>query len=247
MIGREDLNQLPVLRDGGVSGLISRGHILQLLQARADRAGNVYVAWHAGAGSKGDATRRVWLARSTDDGRSFAREIPASAEKIGACGCCGMRAVTDKVGTLFLLFRSATHDIDRDMHLLTSRDRGQTFSDTLIHKWKLEACPLSTAFIGQAATGAMPAWETNGQVYYSVAGGAAQEPSTPVEDPGVPGKRKHPVIVAAADGRTLLCSPGQKGWKKGGSLAWQVFDRTGKLASEVGHVQVFRFSLRSPR
>lgn len=36
LMGREDLNQLPVLRDGRLDGVISRAHILQLLQSRAD-------------------------------------------------------------------------------------------------------------------------------------------------------------------------------------------------------------------
>ena len=37
VMGREDLNQLPVVEDGGVlAGVISRGHILQLLQTRAE-------------------------------------------------------------------------------------------------------------------------------------------------------------------------------------------------------------------
>jgi Zn-dependent protease/predicted transcriptional regulator len=33
---REDLNQLPVVSDGHLDGMVTRGHILQLLQARAD-------------------------------------------------------------------------------------------------------------------------------------------------------------------------------------------------------------------
>ena len=38
----------------------------------ADEAGNVFVAWHANAldGAEGEEARRVWLARSTDDGSS---------------------------------------------------------------------------------------------------------------------------------------------------------------------------------
>ncbi len=36
LMGREDLNQLPVVRDGRLEGVISRAHILQLLQSRAD-------------------------------------------------------------------------------------------------------------------------------------------------------------------------------------------------------------------
>src|SRR5438045_3785239 len=44
----------------------------------ADDSGNVYVAWHAPEpGGKGEDNRRVWVARSTDEGKTFAREKPA--------------------------------------------------------------------------------------------------------------------------------------------------------------------------
>jgi Zn-dependent protease/predicted transcriptional regulator len=36
LMGREDVNQLPVVRDGQLLGIISRGHILRLLQTRAE-------------------------------------------------------------------------------------------------------------------------------------------------------------------------------------------------------------------
>lgn len=36
MMGGEDVNQLPVVRDGKLEGIISRAHILQLLQTRAE-------------------------------------------------------------------------------------------------------------------------------------------------------------------------------------------------------------------
>ncbi len=35
-MGREDVNQLPVVRDGRLSGVVSRGHILRMLQTRAE-------------------------------------------------------------------------------------------------------------------------------------------------------------------------------------------------------------------
>ena len=38
IVGREDLNQLPVVEDGHLEGMISRGHILRLLQSRAELA-----------------------------------------------------------------------------------------------------------------------------------------------------------------------------------------------------------------
>jgi CBS domain-containing protein len=35
IMNREDLNELPVVRDGRIEGLISRGGVLRLLQTRA--------------------------------------------------------------------------------------------------------------------------------------------------------------------------------------------------------------------
>lgn len=35
-MGREDVNQLPVVSEGRLEGIISRGHVLQLLQTRAE-------------------------------------------------------------------------------------------------------------------------------------------------------------------------------------------------------------------
>ena len=59
----------------------------------ADHDGRVYVAWHANAqdGSDSEANRRVWIARSQDDGVSFDQERPVWAEPTGACACCGLR------------------------------------------------------------------------------------------------------------------------------------------------------------
>jgi CBS domain-containing protein len=36
VMAREDLNQLPIIADGELAGFISRAHILQLLQTRAE-------------------------------------------------------------------------------------------------------------------------------------------------------------------------------------------------------------------
>ena len=36
MMGREDVNQMPVVQQGRLAGIISRAHILRLLQTRAE-------------------------------------------------------------------------------------------------------------------------------------------------------------------------------------------------------------------
>lgn len=67
----------------------------------ADRAGNVYVFWHAPLpGGKDEADRRVWLAHSSDDGKTFSPERVAFNQPTGVCGCCGMNAFADSRGTL---------------------------------------------------------------------------------------------------------------------------------------------------
>jgi len=36
MMGREDINQMPVVQQGRLTGMISRAHILRVLQTRAE-------------------------------------------------------------------------------------------------------------------------------------------------------------------------------------------------------------------
>src|SRR5262245_14463287 len=94
----------------------------------ADKEGDVYVAWHGAGEQKGEEHRRVWLARSTDDGKTFAREGAAFAEETGACGCCGMRAFVDPRGALHLFYRTATNMTERGIYLLKAKDKGRSLS-----------------------------------------------------------------------------------------------------------------------
>ena len=106
----------------------------------ADKAGNVYVAWHgigpqdAKGDLQGEARRQVWVARSQDEGRSFAPETKAWHEPTGACGCCGMKVFADRDGNVTALYRSARESIHRDIYLLRSTDRGNTFNGRLLHE-----------------------------------------------------------------------------------------------------------------
>ncbi|MBX3279091.1 MAG: exo-alpha-sialidase [Acidobacteria bacterium] len=204
----------------------------------ADSEGNVYAAWHAHGGPKGEkegeADRRIWIARSTDDGRTFAREAVAYAERTGACGCCGMRAFADRRGAVYVLYRAATDFVDRDMYLLSSTDRGQNFRGLRLHQWKLDTCPMSSAVLAEADGRVLAAWETAGQVYYTGVNPPASGEVNPISAPGEGKGRKHPAIAGNMAGETILVWTEGMGWKKGGSLAWQVFDRDGKPTGEKG-------------
>src|SRR5262249_47408447 len=156
-------------------------------------AGNVYVAWHAPEpGAKGEENRRVWIARSTDEGKTFAAEKPASVDRTGACGCCGLRAFNDAKGNVYVLYRSASHEVHRDTYLLTSRDQGHKFQSSLLQKWNIRACPMSSFALAETGGGVLAAWETEGQVYAARVDPASGKAAEPLAAPG-PGKdRKHP-------------------------------------------------------
>jgi hypothetical protein len=55
----------------------------------------------------------------------------------GVCPCCSTRAFADRKGAVYVLYRSATAKVNRDIYLLSSADRGKTFQESLVHKWKV--------------------------------------------------------------------------------------------------------------
>jgi hypothetical protein len=205
------------------------------LSVAADQRGDVYVVWHATGKLAGEAHRRVVLARSTDDGKSFAREVPISPDGLGACGCCGMRATVDRRGALYVLFRAASEGIHRDMTLLVSDDLGRTFHSSRVYPWQLDACPMTTADLAQAANGVLAAWETAGEVYFADVDPASYKLSPARPAPGQADDRKHPAVAANSNGEILMAWTEGTAWMKGGSLAWQVFDRRGKPIGAEGH------------
>ncbi len=200
----------------------------------ADQKGNVYVAWHGRGTSEGEAHRRVWMARSTDEGKTFALEAAAFSEETGACGCCGMRAFVDRQGNVQMLYRAATENVHRDMIWLTSTDQGRSFRGARIDKWELGTCPMSSASIAGGRNETLLAWETQGQVYYQAVGATSTSTGKPIAAPGNSETRKHPAVATNRRGETILIWTEGTGWKRGGSLAWQVFNKDGKPTGEKG-------------
>ena len=71
----------------------------------------------------------------------------------GACGCCGMKAFADSKGILYLLYRSATAGVNRDMYLLTSKDNGKSFQSALVQRWNVNGCPMSSESFAEGPQG----------------------------------------------------------------------------------------------
>lgn len=210
----------------------------------ADARGDVYVGWHAhiGKGPKGEQGRRVWLARSTDGGKTFSAEDAVFGDPQGACGCCGLRFFAASDGAVYGAYRSAFETVHRDLYLLRSSDRGKSFSGTKLHEWEIGACPMSSMHFAEAEGKVWVAWETAGQVWFA----RADEPSKPVAAPGEAGHRKHPRLAVDPAGRMLLAWTSVPGWAKPGEMGYALYDAKGKLAGTGGGDAVPAWSFAAP-
>jgi hypothetical protein len=194
----------------------------------ADRLGNVYVAWHAPPKvNAGEANRAVWIARSKDEGKTFERETKAWDEPTGACGCCGMRIFADASGGAYVLYRSATEMVHRDIYLLMAKS-GEQFSGKKVGEWEIGKCVMSSASFAAAKNGALAAWESQDQVYWSRVSAGEGKVGEGISAPGKGADRKHPVAAESSAGQVILAWTEGTGWNQGGKLAWQIFDSDGK-------------------
>ncbi|MGV3519955.1 hypothetical protein [Luteitalea sp.] len=188
----------------------------------ADDVGNVLVAWHANAldGAEGEQARRVWLARSADDGATFSPEVAISPAETGACGCCGLR-IAASGRNVHVLYRAATAMVHRDIHALQSSDRGRTFTARKIDAWEIGACPMSSMTIVPGVETTY-AWEHDGNVAFRGNDGRSIEPAGP--DPqDANARRKHPRVALGKGGTVLMAWATGTGWNKGGAVGWQLF------------------------
>lgn len=207
----------------------------------ADRVGNVYVAWHGigesdAKGQEGEARRRVWIAKSHDAGQTFSPEEKAWTQPTGACGCCGMKIYAGARGNVAALYRSATDNVHRDMYVLTSADQARTFRGSLLHKWEINACPMSSMDIAENGKTLAGAWETGGQVFWARLNSEDPGASQPIAAPGDGKGRKHPRVAVSQNGDVLLVWTEGTAWQKGGSLAWQLYDSSGKATDSKGQI-----------
>ncbi len=195
----------------------------------ADALGNTFVVWHAttAQSTPGEKGRRVYAAKSTDDGKTFAVETPVNMDTTGVCGCCSLKAATDHTGALQILFRSATGGLDRDMWRISAK--GKDSGSEKVQPWRLGTCPMSSASIHRDAKATYYAWETAQQIHWDKtdADGRAVSPTNVL--PGR-GQRKHPALATNAKGELLIAWAENTGWQRGGDVAWQLYDSASKPA-----------------
>ncbi len=194
-----------------------------------DEAGNVYVFWHSGDGE--EASRRVHLAVSRNNGVLFDLPRPVSPPEHGACGCCGLRASVDPEGVLRTAYRAAGDNVRRGMHLLTSVDQGRTFDDALVQPWEIGACPVATTTFAVGSDRTLVAWETQGEIYVADVAALDEAFSPPGEGAF---RRKNPTVATNAAGDVLLAWGDGPGYQSGGTFHWQLFDAAGRTVGEPG-------------
>jgi hypothetical protein len=200
----------------------------------ADSRGHVFVTWHASKAGEEEAAGGVYMARSIDNGRTFGRETKINRAATGQCGCCSMRAFVDSHGVLYILYRSAAGNLNRDTTLLVSKDQGTKFTSSMLSPWKLGACPMSSYSLAEGDSGVVGAWETSGQVYRTPLTDLAVANQAAVSPAGN-GKRKYPIVIPGKNGKTLFAWVDGAGWERGGSLEWQVYGADGAPDGAPGH------------
>ena len=199
----------------------------------ADGKGNVYAVWHAGDLSS-EARRAVYLTHSKDGGKTFGPERRINPTDTGACGCCALGAAVDRGGNLYVSYRAAGKNVQRDMILLESTDGGRNFLSKTIDPWRLEGCPVTiTSLAATAEKGIVVSWAKEGRIYFA---DDKRLSPIPAAAPVSSGRQQYSAIAAAEDGRTLLVWAVGQGWSSGGALHWQIFDAGGKPAAEKGNL-----------
>src|SRR5262249_46791315 len=95
---------------------------------------------------------------------------------------------------------------------------------------------MSSLSLVEGPNGVLAAWDTQNQVYFGKIAPGSSEAPKPIAAPGNASERKHPSVAANADGETILVWTEGTGWQKGGTLAWCIFDKSGKPTKESGRV-----------
>jgi hypothetical protein len=145
-----------------------------------------------------------------------------------------MRAFCDRAGNVYLLYRAATEKVDRDSYLLASRDHGASFQAENLSRWKINACPMSSFTLSEGGGNVLAGWETDGQVSFVRLDQASGRHGEPLSAPGLGRGRKHPVVAANGQSESMLVWTEGMGWNRGGSLAWQIFDKEGRPTADKG-------------
>jgi hypothetical protein len=93
---------------------------------------------------------------------------------------------------------------------------------------------MSSASFSPAKAGALAAWESQNQVYWTRVNAAEGKAGDGIAPNGKGRNRKHPVAAENRAGQVLLAWTEETGWNKGGKVAWQTFEANGDSTQNIG-------------
>ncbi len=202
----------------------------------SDKRGNVYVFWHSASKGSEEKNRQVFLRVSSDGGKQFGEERVISPKGTGVCGCCAMQADSDSKGQIYVVYRTARNNKNRDISFLVSQDSGKTFQGKILDRWRLEACPMSSMSFGEVERGMLVGWETKNQVQIAPVAKGSVNAGKIISPSDSKKSSKHPVFAVSPEGNVLITWTEGTGWKKGGTIAWREYDSSMRPTSEVGRL-----------
>ena len=129
--------------------------------------GRIYVSWldernvlapqpsTKAEGHHMESNRELFIADSTDGGRTFSRNRKIAGD---ACPCCKTALAMARNGTVYVSWRQVLPGNYRHIAVSTSSDHGATFSKPVIvsdDKWVLHGCPVSGPSLSVANNGTL--------------------------------------------------------------------------------------------
>jgi hypothetical protein len=129
------------------------------------RDGQIFVSWlderniqkpkpsTKGDGHHMESNRDLFIAHSTDGGRTFSKNRKVASE---ACPCCKTSLAVANDGTLYTGWRQVLPGNFRHIAVVSSTDRGASFSSLVIvsdDRWMLQGCPVSGPSLSVDASG----------------------------------------------------------------------------------------------
>ena len=188
--------------------------------------GSIYVAWldernvapapmkdmkmdAKTSGHHMESNRELFIASSTDGGRSFSKNQRVATD---VCPCCKTALATTSDGRLYLSWRQVLPGDFRHIAVASSVDHGQTFTTPLIvsdDQWVLAGCPVSGATLSALEDGSVRVlWYSEGKngqtgVYSSrtTDNGATFRPRQLIAAGSVRGT---PVLISSRDGLAAI-------------------------------------------
>lgn len=123
--------------------------------------GTIYVAWLDGRDKKANlaGTSSLYIARSTDKGKSFERNVRIAGN---ICPCCRPSLAFGDSGEVFVAWRHVFENDERIVMVASSLDGGTTWNAMPVAKkgWKLNGCAHSGPAIGSVGGKLLVTWLT---------------------------------------------------------------------------------------